>query len=903
MIRYQTEPYDEEEIYELLHPWVRNWFQDRFENFSPPQRFSIPNVHNQENSLISAPTGSGKTLSAFLAVISKLVQLSDEGNLEDQIYCVYISPLKALGNDIERNLHQPLQEIAELAEEELGIRIGVRTGDTTQSQKQKMLRKPPHIFITTPESLAICLTSTKFALHLHNVQWVIIDEIHSLAENKRGVHLSLSLERLQEFSNFTRIGLSATISPLDDIAKYLVGRRYGKSLAEVSQEDDDMWRDCWIVDARFEKKLDLKVLSPVDDFIHCSAEQLQANLYDLLYKLIDKHRTTIIFTNTRAGTERIVHNLKELHPRLREKIGAHHGSLSKELRFEIESRLKEGDLKVVVTSTSLELGIDIGYVDLVILLGSPKSVARALQRVGRSGHKLHETIKGRIVVTDRDDLVECSVMMKSAIEHVLDEIHIPQNCLDVLSQQIFGILMDGHMDVEDLYDLISRSYNYHALPRDEYDSVLEYLAGDYSSLEDRHVYAKIFYDEEKGIIGKRGKLARVLYLTNVGTIPDESYVRVKSGDRVIGSVEESFVEMLRKNDIFVLGGQTFKFNYSRGMTIQVGHGGSRSATVPMWFSEQLPLSFGLAQDIQIFREKMAQLFADGASKKKITKFIHEYLYVDELATESLYRYFYEQAKFSEIPHKHKILVEYYQEELQPDRWKGPIKTSVIFHTLYGRRVNDALSRALAWLIARREDKDVEIGITDHGFYLAYEGSVRVMTAFELLKERDVRSVLENALTNTEILKRRFRHCATRSLMILKNYKGHRKTVGKQQMRATILQYAVQALDERFPVMKEAFREVMEDSMDVEHSEEVLSQIRDGDIEIVGRITEHPSPFAFHIVMQGRSDLIKIEDRHAFLQRMYKEVMGNLVDDHEEDKSEIELEDDEIEEEISSGVDS
>ncbi len=881
MIRFQTEPFSQDEIYALLQPWVRQWFKERFKEFSPPQRFAIPNVHRRENCLISAPTGSGKTLSAFLAIISELVELAENNQLEDRTYCIYISPLKALGNDIQRNLTEPLHEITSLANKRLGIRTGIRTGDTTASQKQRMLLEPPHILITTPESLAIALTSKEFSKHLYQVEWVIVDEIHSLAENKRGVHLSLSLERLQEFAEFTRIGLSATISPLEEIAKFLVGRKYGKSLEEAALESQDHWRDCWVVDARFDKRLDLKVLSPVEDFIHCSAEELQANLYDLLFKLINEHRTTLIFTNTRSGTERIVHYLKELYPRLSEDIGAHHGSLSKELRLEIEQRLKMGDLRVVVSSTSLELGIDIGYVDLVILLGSPKSVARALQRVGRSGHKLHETIKGRIIVTDRDDLIECSVMLKSAIEHVLDEIHIPQNCLDVLSQQIFGLLMDGPTQTEDLYDLVTRSYNYHNLSRKDFESTLEYLAGEYASLEDRRVYAKIYYDREDGIIGKRGKLARVLYLTNVGTIPDESFVRVKDGDRRIGSIEESFAEMLRKGDLFVLGGHTFKFNYSRGMTVQVSSAGSRSPTVPSWFSEQLPLSFGLASDIQKFRGQIAQMLSQGQSKDAIKNFIRGYLYVDELATESLYRYLSEQAAFSEIPHSKRILVEYYQEELQPNRWKSPIKTWVIFHMLYGRRVNDALSRALAWLIARREDKDVEIGITDHGFYLAYEGSVRVMTAFELLKERDVRSVLKSALTNTEILKRRFRHCATRSLMILKNYKGQRKSVGSQQMKATILQSAVEALDDRFPVLREAYREVMEDSMDVDHAEEVLEKIRSGEVEIVGRITEHPSPFAFHIVMQGRSDLIKIEDRQAFLQRMYREVMGELIDEQEE----------------------
>jgi ATP-dependent Lhr-like helicase len=884
MICHQQEAYADKELYKLLHPWVREWFRRRFETFSPPQRYAIPNVHRRKNCLISAPTGSGKTLSSFLSIISELVTLAERDELENRIYCVYVSPLKALGNDIRRNLLEPLKGISEIAGRDLGIRVAVRTGDTSAHEKQKMLRRAPHILITTPESLAIALSAKEFAKHFKRVEWVIIDEVHALAENKRGVHLSLSLERLSEITEFTRIGLSATIHPLEEIARFLVGRKYGRALGELS-DGEDPWRDCSIVDARFEKQLDLQVLSPVDDFIHCSTEELHGNLYELLARLIDEHRTTLIFTNTRSGTERVVHFLKERYPKFTELIGAHHGSLSKELRLSLEERLKRGELKCVVCSTSLELGIDIGYIDLVVLLGSPKSVTRALQRVGRSGHKLHDTIKGRIVVTDRDDLVECAVMLRGAIDRRLDRIYIPQNCLDVLAQQIFGIVLDRPFAVEDLYELVTRSYCYSDLSREDFERVLEYLAGEYASLEDRRVYAKIYYDRDKGIIGKRGRLARVLYVTNVGTIPDESYVTVKMGERRIGSIEESFLEMLRKGDIFVLGGETYRFKYSRGMTAQVEPAYGKSPTVPSWFSEMLPLSFDLALEIQGFREELARMFEEDRNAGEIKRFTREELYLDERGVESLYRYFLEQHRYAEIPHRRKILVEYYQEELQPQLWKSPIKTWVIFHTLFGRRVNDALSRALAWLISRREDRDVEIGITDHGFYLAYEGKVRVMSAFDLLRERDLRSVLKDALSDTEILKRRFRHCATRSLMILKNYKGRRKSVGSQQMKAFLLQHAVEALDERFPILLEAYREVMEDAMDVAGAQRVIDEILGGEIEIAGRIMPHPSPFAFHIVMQGRSDLIKYEDRHAFLQRMYRELMAQLEEERQEYKFE------------------
>ncbi len=874
MIRLQTKPYSDHELYELLHPWVRAWFQKTFRTFSPPQRYALPLIARRENCLVSAPTGSGKTLTAFLTIISELVGLAERGELENKVYCVYVSPLRALGNDIERNLHEPLRGVREIAQRDLGIRVAVRTGDTPASRKQRMRERAPHILITTPESLAIALASKGFQERFRGVEWVVVDEVHALAENKRGVHLSLTLERLNEITAFTRIGLSATISPLDEVARFLFGRRYGRVLAEMA-DGEDPWRPGWIVDARFDKKLDLQVLSPVDDFIETPAETIQSKLYELLGRLIDEHRTTLIFTNTRSGTERVVHFLKARYPQYAEVIGAHHGSLSKEVRLEIERRLKAGELKVVVSSTSLELGIDIGYVDLVILLGSPKSVTRALQRVGRSGHKLHDTIRGRLVVTDRDDLVECSAMLKGAVERKLDRVHIPTNCLDVLAQQIFGIVLDRPYAVEDLYELVTRSYCYRDLPWTDFEKVLEYLAGEYASLEDRRVYAKIYYDREKGVIGKRGRLARMLYLTNVGTIPDEAQVVVKCGGKRIGTIEEAFLEMLRKGDIFVLGGETYRFKHSRGMTAHVEPAHGQTPTVPSWFSEMLPLSFDVALEIQVFREELARRFEAGRPADEIKRFIREYLYIDEKGAEALYRYFWEQHRYAEIPHRHKILIEFYQEELEPGRWRGPVKTWVIFHTLFGRRVNDALSRALAWLISRQEDRDVEVGITDHGFYLAYEGRVRVLRAFDLLKDRDLRAVLRDALSDTEILRRRFRHCATRGLMILKRYKGHRKSVGSQQMRAAILQHAVEELDPEFPILKEAYREVMEDAMDVAGAERILDEIKRGEIEIVGRVMPHPSPFAFHIVMQGRSDLIKYEDRQAFLQRMYRQLLERL----------------------------
>ncbi|MEK6839778.1 MAG: helicase-related protein, partial [Nanoarchaeota archaeon] len=381
------------------------------------------------------------------------------------------------------------------------------------------------------------------------VQWGIIDEIHALADNKRGVHLSLALEYLQRMSpELTRVGLSATVEPLENVARYLVGYANGKE------------RDCKIAKVQLTKKFDLKVISPLPDLIDVEHQTMQKALYRTMHDLIQEHKTTLIFTNTRAGTERVVHTLKMMYPtKYIENIGAHHGSLSKKHRFEIEEKLRQGELKAVVCSTSLELGIDIGYVDLVVCLGSPKSVARFLQRAGRAGHSLHETVKGRLIVMDRDDLVECSLLLKNAIDKKIDRLHIPMHCLDVLAQMIYGMAITERWKIDELYDLVTRSYNYHQLPKDDFMEVIKYLAGEFVSLEDRYIFGKIWYDPESGDVGKRGKMARVIYMTNIGTIPEETAVKVKIKEQTIGTIDEGFLERLTRGDVFVLGGDTYEF--------------------------------------------------------------------------------------------------------------------------------------------------------------------------------------------------------------------------------------------------------------------------------------------------------------------------------------------------------
>ncbi len=849
-LRFKEKANKPEELINILTPTVKKWFFSRFKEFSIPQLYGVLPIHTRQNILVSAPTGATKTLTGFLSVLNELVDLSEKGLLENRIYCVYVSPLKALSYDIEVNLLNPLKEMEEMSGKNFGIRVGVRTGDTTQAEKAKMFKHPPHILITTPESLAIMITSIKFKEFFKGVEWCIIDEVHALAENKRGVHLSLTLERLQRITEFTRVGLSATVAPIEEVAKFLVGDR-----------------DCEIVDVQFIKQLNLKVISPVPNLVEVSADTLNNKLYELLDNLIQQHKTTLVFTNTRAATERVVHHLKEKYPQnYLENIGAHHGSLSAAHRRGIEKRLREGKLKCVVSSTSLELGIDIGFVDLVILLGSPKSVARALQRIGRSGHQLHATTKGRIVVLDRDDLIECSVLLKNAIEKKIDKIHIPTNCLDVLAQQIVGIALEDNIHIDELYKTIKKSYCYHNLNRTDFGEIIDYLTGKYVSLEDRWIFAKIWYDEETGFIGRKGKLGRVIYMTNIGTIPDETGMQVKIGEQTIWMIDEAFLERLKRGDIFVLGGDTYQFLFARGMVAQVQAVAGKKPTVPSWFSEMLPLSYDLANDIGKFRRLMEEKFKGKNSKKDIIQFINDYLYVDENSANAIYEYFYEQFAYSEIPSDKKLLIEYYIEDK---------KHTAIFHTLLGRRVNDALSRAVGFAIGRMQHKDVEIGISDNGFYVSYTKSVNPLKAFKSLKSKELYKVLELAIGQTEVLKRRFRHCAMRSFMILRSYKGHTKHVGRQQVSSMILLNAVRRISENFPILKEAKREVLEDLMDINNAAAYLKKFENDEIKVVESETRIPSPFSFNLVMQGYVDLLKIEDKIDFARRMHRMILAKI----------------------------
>src|SRR3989344_6035858 len=828
------------EVKRMLHPIVAEWFFGKFRDFSLTQLYGVAPIHERRNILISAPTGGTKTLTAFLSILNYLVGIALRNELEDKMYAVYVRPLRALSGDIFVNLEKPLAEITELATAKglkmQTIRVGLRTGDTSVSERAKMTRKVPHIFVTTPESLAIVLTAPKFSENLRALEFVGVDEIHALA-NKRGVFLSLMLERLQEFSVITpvRIGLSATIAPIEEIAKFLVGTL----------------RDCLIAKVELVKDIDIGLISPGVDLLTMDGAEDQKRLYHILDELIQNHKTTLIFTNTRNATERIIHYLDDHFPgKYSALIGAHHSSMSKDQRFMIEERLRKGDLKVAVSSTSLELGIDIGSIDLVVLLRSPKSVSRALQRIGRAGHQLHSNPKGRFVVTDRDDLVECAVLMKHMKEKIIDRVDIPQNALDVLAQHIYGMAISRVWNIDEMLALIRKSYCYYTLSKEDFMSVISYLSGDYD-LEHRNVYAKIWHDASTKQIGKRGKMARIIYLTNIGTIPEEGFVSVvvsspmEMKGSIVGSIDEAFLEKLKKGDVFVLGGHRYQFIHSKGMKAYVIANVSKQQTIPSWFSEQLPLNFDVASAIGKFRRLIKERISNSI---ECVKFIKDYVYCGSESAGQIYRYCLEQNDFSGLPMDKKLIVEHFKQD----------KEYLLFHSLYGRRVNDALSRAYAYIAAQLKHRDIEVGINDNGFFISGEN----LDASKILKglnSSNLRKILEDAIEKTDVLKRRFRHCAARGLMILRNYKGRSKSVGKQQMHSHFLYSAVNEISRDFPIMKEARREVLYDLMDIDNAENILKKIEKKEIEVEIVRTPMVSPFGLNLLTQSHSDFIKIED--------------------------------------------
>ncbi|WP_323172527.1 ATP-dependent helicase [Natrialba sp. PRR66] len=904
-----TTAIEDREVFDLLEPAVQEWWLEEFgefvpENggfFTPPQRGAIPNVHEGTNTLICAPTGSGKTMSSFLSILNSLYKRDREtaDGLENSVYCLYVSPLKSLANDIHRNLEVPLDGIESIVADRDGesmgeIRHAIRHGDTDSAERQRMLEETPHILNTTPETLAILLNSPKFREKLRTVEYVIVDEIHSLAAGKRGTHLSVSLERLAAMTDheLTRIGCSATIEPLSDVAEFLVGREepHVPDAPQGGEVPDSDPRNYELVDARFAREFDIELECPTDDLINTSCEVVQERFYRMLHEHVQEHTNTLVFTNTRSGAERVLHNLRETFDAYDEtNSGCHHGSLSKDVRQDIEGRLKSGELDVVTSSTSLELGIDMPHVDLVVQVGSPKSVASLLQRVGRAGHRVGQTVTGRVIALDRDELLECAVMLKKAEEGFVDSVSIPENAQDVAAQHVYGMAIAEIRPEAEITEILRRAYPYRNYSDAEFESLMRYLTAEYAGMEDRNVYAKVWRDENDPpdgehhyeefpvgtpLIGKRGRLARVIYMTNIGTIPDSFTCDVftRAGDEWVGQLDENYLDTLEKGDVFVLGGDHFEFSYRRGSKVYVDRTSARP-TVPSWYSERLPLSYDLGCEILAFQAELLAHYEEGGPPR-VRAWLREFP-LDDDSVRAVARLFDHQLRYAgadtvSTPDRLAVEVERDREEYERHYY---------VHSNYGRRFNDGFSRLLAYHCAQEATANVRVAVADNGFVLSMPLNRKVDVAgiIDDLESDRVRENLRAAIDGTDLLQRYFRINATRALMILKRYKGYEKSASEQQVSSEMLLGFAADLEE-FAVIEETYREILEDKLNVAELEAFVAELEAGDITVERTLLDSPTPRAFGLATLSASDVVLADDESAALQAFHEHVIDEIGDE-------------------------
>lgn len=879
---------DDEDAFEHLNEPLQKWWADEFgqyvaENggfFTPPQKEAIPYISNRDNTLVASPTGSGKTLSSHTIQINQLIERAIGNDLENSVYCLYISPLKSLANDIQKNLEVPLEGVREyMPEDAQDIRHAIRHGDTPSDERQAMLKETPHILNTTPETLSILLNSPKFKEKLKTVETVIVDEIHSLASNKRGVHLSLSLERLQDIADteITRVGCSATVEPLDEVAQFLVGNEY--------EGDELTSRDYEIVDTRFVRNTDLTVHSPVDDLINIDSDVISNQFYESLHNEIQDHSTTLVFTNTRSGAESALGRLRSKYPSAYDDSNSavHHGSLGKDERKRVEDALKEGTMDVVTTSTSLELGIDMDDVDLVVQVGSPKSIASLLQRIGRAGHQLGETVEGKVFVLDRDELVECTTMAKEANDGHIDRIFIPKNSQDVAAQHVYGIAINNVRPEEDVYRLLTKAQPYTNYTKQDFNQLLRYLSADYDGLEDRNVYPKIWRDKNDSpsgehhyedyavgeeLIGKRGSQARVIYYTNIGTIPDSftCSVQTRDDDTWVGELDEEYLNTLDKGDVVQIGGKNYEYRYRRGSKVYVDRT-SKAPTVPSWFSERLPLSYDLGIEILNFQESLVSKIQSGGASKWLDDFP-----IDENTRDALISLYEGQIKFmgeDGISTKSRFIVE---EHTVPEE----NNTYYYIQSTYGRKFNDGMSRMLGQYFASKKNINVQVAVSDQGFSLktSDSDSLDIKDALSDISVDEVRQIIRDGLDGTDFLKRYFRINAGRSLLILRNYKGQHKSAKKQQVKSEMLLGFVEELDD-FAVIEETYREILEDKLNVDKIQDFINSVDSGSITIDQRSVTTPSPRSFETAALASEDVIAATDESEALKKFHQQVMEEI----------------------------
>jgi ATP-dependent Lhr-like helicase len=872
-------------------PAVQTWFRETFGEPTPPQAMGWPAIQRGEHTLILSPTGSGKTLAAFLWGIDELyreISESEKGH-EEGVRLLYVSPLKALNNDVERNLRAPLAGIRRVAKEQGAplprLDVLVRTGDTPQSVRRQMVKHPPHILITTPESLYLILTSPVAREMFRTVRTVIVDEIHTLVGNKRGVHLAVSLERVVELAEqpVQRIGLSATQRPLDEVARFLGGYELPISdlqspvsnlqhptsktpETERSTTDTLVPRPVTIVDAGMIKPMDLKVVTAVEDFSELPGGSIWSAIIPRVMDLIEAHQTTLLFANSRRQAERAADRLNDLWlarqsgrgdgPEAMTEGGAvkgigfhgtgapggpfraHHGSVSREARLDLERALKEGQLPALVGTSSLELGIDIGSVDLVVQLQSPRGVARGLQRVGRSGHLVGQTSVGRFFPTHREDLLESAAIARSMREGNVEPSYTPQNSLDVLAQQIVAMVSVQDWDIPALYDVMRRAYPYHKLTPDLYRSVLDMLSGRYPSTAFRELRPRIAWDRvHDRLTALPG--SRLLAIRNGGTIPDRGTFAAYLPDRKtrLGELDEEFVFETRPGDVFTLGASTWRVQEVTEDRVIVTPAPGYLPRMPFWRGDMPRRDYHLGQIYGRFRRDLAQRIAS-QSEDGVLDWLQEEYELDLQSARNAIRYVAHQMEvLGTISSDRTVIAELFTDPL------GDLR--LVIHSCFGARVNSPWALALTQAFGEAMGVLPEVMVSDDGILFRFLETDQE-PPLDIIREMgpvEARERLLAELPNSAVFGAQFRMNAARALLLPATRGTKKRTpFWLQRLRAKDLLSAAKGFED-FPIIAETYRDCLRDVLDLAHMEEVLRDIGRGKIEVIPIETVVPSPVA------------------------------------------------------------
>jgi ATP-dependent Lhr-like helicase len=876
------------------HPLVAEWFVRRFATPTEPQEQGWPHILAGRTTLISAPTGSGKTLAAFLACIDRLVRKALAGNLADRTEVLYVSPLKALGNDIQKNLEVPLGEILAMAGERgllmPEIRTAVRTGDTLMPERRAMLKRPPHILVTTPESLYILLTADKSRAILRDIETVIVDEIHAVADDKRGAHLTLSLERLDAltYQRPVRIGLSATQKPIEEVARFLTG----------SADPEGSRPDAVIVNVGHRRKLDMAVEVPQMPLGPVASNEMWDEVYNRLVTLVEQHRSTLIFVNTRRMAERLSHHLGE---RIGEdNVAAHHGSLSRKLRLSAEKKLKEGQVRVLVATASLELGIDVGTVDLVVQINSPRSIAVTLQRVGRSGHWRGAVPKGRLFATTRDDLLECAALVRAIQQGDLDRLMIPEAPLDVLAQQIVAACAAEEWDEDAMFAMARRAYPYRNLTRATFDAVLEMLSEGIASRRGRYG-AYVHRDRvNRKLRARRG--ARLAAITSGGAIPDNSlYAVVAEPDGlVVGTVDEDFAVESNRGDIMLLGNTSWMIrrietNAGR-VLVQDAHGAPPS--VPFWRGEAPARTEELSEHIGRLRQEISEMLPKtspvgfSATQPDVAlavSWLKAECGLDDSGAEQAIEYVLQgRAVLGAVPTQTTVIAERFFDE------GGGMQ--LVIHSPFGGRINKAWGLALRKRFCVGFNFELQAAATDNGLNIALseQHSFPLADVFNFLQAATVQPILEQAALDSPIFATRWRWDANRALALLRFQNGKKVPPQIQRMRSEDLLCSVfpdaaacfeNIVGDRkipdHPLVNEVMKDVLTEAMDIDGLKALLSGLADGRIRCIAVDTPVPSQFSHEILNANPYaylDDAPLEERRARAVQMRRMLPESVLEE-------------------------